>query len=75
MRKFVKIDAREGCLHAHLFCMVWCEEEDIENLASLRYLYLRGDFYQTWYARSCIWSIKIYKFDRNLPNSFIATIG
>ena len=20
------IDAQEGCLRAHLFCMVWCEE-------------------------------------------------
>ena len=26
MQNFVKIDAQEGCLRAHLFCMVCCEE-------------------------------------------------
>ena len=28
VRNFVKIDAQEGCLCAHLFCMVWCEGEE-----------------------------------------------
>ena len=59
MRKFVKIDAREGCLRTCLVCMAWCEEEDVEIPASFRYPYLRnyqGDFFQTWYAMSCIWS-------------------
>ena len=31
VRNFVKIDAREDCLRARLFCMVWCEEEEEEE--------------------------------------------
>ena len=35
----MKIDAQEDCLRAHLFCMVWCEEEKYEeNLATFRYV-------------------------------------
>ena len=49
MRKFVKIDAQEGCLRAHLFCI----KKYVENPATFRYLYLRnygGDFFQIWYV-------------------------
>ena len=39
VRNFVKIDAQGGCLHAHLFCMVWCKEEKyLQNLVTFRYL-------------------------------------
>ena len=74
----MKIDAQEGHLRAHLFCMVWCEEEKYEeNLVTFRYLILRnywGDFFQ-FGMQGCVYGLtKIYKFDRNQSNSFRAMI-
>ena len=83
MRILVKIDAREGCLHATYF--VWCgakkkkkkkNRNKFQRLSGIYISETTGVISFKLGIQGRVYGLtKIYKFDRNRPNSFRATIG